>query len=190
MRKFNENLIEEGVRKIIEGIGDDVNRDGLKDTPKRISGMYRKILDGLDHPEEEVKCNVKLFDEETDGKMVMIKNIPFYSFCEHHIIPFFGKLSIAYIPKDNKILGISKLVRIARVFAKRLQVQERLTKEIVDAISETVPNDGVAVRMEMEHLCMSIRGVRTSGATTLTMRMTGLFKKNSEYRQEFMEAIK
>ena len=188
MTKFNKRLVEEGVRKVIEGIGDDVSRDGLLDTPRRVAEMYSKILDGK--ADDDPSRFVKLFDEKTSGSIVMVKDIPFYSFCEHHIIPFFGKLSIAYVPKDNKILGISKLVRIARVFAKRLQVQERLTQEILDAIDKHVPNNGVAVKLEAEHLCMSIRGIRTPGATTVTQQMTGLFKTDAKYREDFLEAIK
>jgi len=187
---FDSKKIEEGVKLILEGVGDNPERDGLKETPNRVARMYRTILDGFDHPEEEIKSSIKLFDEETKGNMVMVKNIPFYSFCEHHLVPFFGKISIAYIPKDNKILGISKLVRLARIFAKRPQVQERLTKEIVECIQENVPNDGIAIKMEMEHLCMSIRGVRTPGATTVTLETTGLFKTDTQMRENFLECLK
>ena len=187
---FNNKKVEEGVKLILEGIGDNPDRDGLKETPKRVADMYRKILDGFDHPEKEVKENVKLFDEVTNGSMVMVKDIPFYSFCEHHLIPFFGTMSIAYVPKDNKIIGISKLVRLARIFAKRPQVQERLTKEIVKCIQDNVPNAGIAIKMEMEHLCMSIRGVRTPGAKTITIETTGIFKNDPKVRSDFMEAMK
>lgn len=186
--KFNSKKIEDGVKQIIEGIGDDVNRDGVKETPKRVAKMYKSILNGYDELSEVIE-HVKLFDDKSRD-MVLVTGVPFYSFCEHHMIPFVGKLHIAYIPKGNKILGISKLVRIARIFAKKLQVQERLTKEISDAISKYVPNDGVAVRIEAEHMCMSIRGVRTPGAKTVTTNLTGLFKKDAMSRSEFIEAIK
>jgi len=186
--KYDKEKVMQGVKTLIEGIGDDPNRDGLVETPKRVAEMYSKILDGYDDI-ENIEQHIKLFDEGSED-MVMVKNVPFYSFCEHHIIPFVGKLHIAYIPSGKQILGISKLVRIARIFAKKLQVQERLTKEIADAISKYVPNRGVAVRIEAEHMCMSIRGVRTPGATTITTRLTGLFREDAKARNEFVEAIR
>ena len=186
--KFNKKKVEDGVKLIIEGIGDNPNRDGLIETPNRVARMYQHILNGYDEI-NEVKKHVKLFDDKSKD-MVIITNVSFYSFCEHHIIPFVGKLHIAYIPKGEKIIGISKLVRIARIYAKTLQVQERLTRQIADAISKHVPNDGVAVRIEAEHFCMSIRGVRTPGAKTVTTKLTGLFKEDIKARNEFIEAIK
>lgn len=187
--KYDYEKVKKATILLLEGIGDDPNRNGLIQTPDRVARMYQEILNGYDEDSKTSKI-VKLFDEETNGDMVMVKNIPFYSFCEHHLVPFFGKLSIAYIPKDNKVLGLSKLVRLARIFAKRPQVQERLTKQIAEALDKHLPNRGVAVRLEAEHLCMSIRGVRTPGATTITMKTTGLFDSDSNKKEEFLDALK
>lgn len=189
MIKFDPDKVEKAVRMLLEGIGDDPDRDGLKETPKRVSKMYQDIMNGYDEDSKIPKI-MKTFDEETNGDMVLVKNVPFYSYCEHHLQPFIGKLAIAYIPKDNKILGLSKLVRLARVFAKRPQVQERLTKQIADALNHYLPNRGVAVRIEAEHMCMSIRGVRTPGAVTVTMKTTGLFDSDSNKKEEFLDALK
>jgi len=186
--KFSGEKVERAIRLLIEGIGDDPNRNGVKDTPFRVKKMYEDILNGYDE-ENEIKSVVKVFNEKVED-MVLVKDIPFYSFCEHHILPFVGKLHISYIPSGDRILGISKLVRIARIYAKRLQVQERLGRQIADAIEKLVPNQGVAVRIEAEHMCMSIRGVRTPGAKTITTRLTGLFKDDIKARTEFVEAIR
>ena len=189
MKKYDAEKVKEATRLLLEGIGDDPNRDGLKETPNRVAKMYAKIMNGYDDGDEKIASLVKVFDEKTTGDMVMVKDIPFYSYCEHHLQPFVGKLAIAYIPTDNKVLGLSKLVRLARVFAKRPQVQERLTKQIVEAIHKYVPNDGVAIKLEAEHMCMSIRGVRTPGTKTITYKMTGKFNKPKS-REEFLEALR
>lgn len=188
MPKLNKELIEHGVKCILEGIGDNMARDGLIDTPKRVAKMYEDILNGYDEG-EDINELARIFEERTDD-MVTVTNVPFYSFCEHHLLPFIGKLHIAYLPSGDRILGISKLVRIARIYAKRPQVQERLTREIADALESLVPNKGVAVRIEAEHMCMSIRGVRTPGAKTITTRLTGLFKEDEKARFEFIEAVR
>lgn len=188
-KKFDAEKVEQGVRLIIEGIGDDPNRNGVIETPHRVSEMYKKILNGYDD-EEDLMQHVKLFDEKTDGGMVVVKDVPFWSFCEHHMVLFSGKLHIAYIPDQDKVLGLSKLIRIARIFSKKLQVQERLTKDIANAISKNVPNKGVAVKLEMEHHCVSIRGVRSPGSKTVTTEMTGLFKEDANVRTDFLEALK
>lgn len=187
-QKFSFELVKRGVALIIEGIGDDPARDGVRETPTRVAKMYQEILNGYDEKYmiEEI---TKTFQYDQSG-MVIVKDIPFYSFCEHHMLPFFGKLHIAYIPSKQKILGLSKLVRIARLFAKQLQVQERLTFQIADAISKHVPNKGVAVRIEAEHLCMSIRGVRVPNSKTITTKLTQLFQDDPKTRAEFLEGIK
>lgn len=188
-KKFDFHLVASGVKRIIAGIGDDCNREGVKETPNRVASMYQEILNGYDEI-IDIEKYVKLFPEPHSG-MVVVNKIPFYSFCEHHMLPFFGNLSIGYIPKDDGgVLGLSKLVRIARLFAKRLQVQEKLTSEIAGAINTHVPNKGVAVRLEAEHMCMSIRGVRTPGAKTVTTKLIGLFDEDDKTRNEFLEAIK
>lgn len=189
MVKFDDEKVEKAIKLLLEGIGDDPSRNGLIETPHRVKEMYKEILNGYDE-ENKIPKIMKLFDEETNGDMVMVKNVPFYSYCEHHLQPFFGKLAIAYIPKDNKIIGLSKLIRLARIFAKRPQVQERLTKQIAEALDKYLPNRGIAVRMECEHMCMAIRGVRTPGSLTVTMKTTGLFSSDSNKKEEFLNALK
>jgi len=178
--------IEKAVRMLLEAIGDNPDREGLVETPKRVANMYEKILSGyFDDPEKYLKT----FEAESND-MVIVKNIPFYSFCEHHLIPFFGKMHIAYIP-DKKMIGLSKLVRFARVFAKRPQVQERLTKEIADTLVKYLSPD-VMVYIEAEHMCMSMRGVRTPGAKTVTSAVRGKFlnpPENKNPKEEFLRAI-
>ena len=187
--KFNHQMVKEGIRMMIAGIGDDPNRSGIKETPDRVAKMYSEILNGYDEV-SSIKQHVKVFDEPHSG-MVIVKDIPFYSFCEHHLLPFVGKLHVAYIPKEKGgVLGLSKLIRIARVYAKQLQVQERLTGQIAESISTNIPNQGVAVTIEAEHMCMSIRGVRTPGAITKTNKLTGLFFTDIKARTEFLEGIK
>jgi len=187
--KYDYEKVKKATRLLLEGIGDDPERNGLKETPDRVAAMYAEILNGYDE-DSKVGKYAKLFDEETNGDMVMVKDVAFYSYCEHHLQPFFGKLAIAYIPKDNKIIGLSKLVRLARIFAKRPQVQERLTKQIAELINEKIPNRGVVVRIEAEHMCMAIRGVRTPGAKTVTMKTMGLFASDSNMKEEFLQALK
>lgn len=188
--KFDHFGVQKAIHMLIKALGDDPQRSGVVETPKRVADMYQEILNGYDEV-RDIKSLVKLFDEPTGcNGMVVVKDVPFYSFCEHHMMPFFGKISIAYIPAEKKVLGISKLVRIARLFAKQLQVQERLTTQIINAISKYVPNHGVAVRIEAEHMCMSIRGVRTPGAKTVTTRLTGMFFDDPKTRNEFIDALR
>ena len=177
--------IEHAISLLLIAIGEDVSRDGLVDTPKRVANFYADVLNGYD---EDIEKHIKLFDCSNDD-MVVIKQIPIYSFCEHHLCPMAGKASIAYIP-NGKVIGLSKLTRIARIFAKRLQIQERLVEQIAVAIDMSVPNKGVAVRLELEHSCMTIRGVRTVGASAVSTHLTGMFKENAMTRNEFIEVIK
>ena len=181
---FDNKKIEQGVRLLIEGIGDDPDREGVVETPARVARMYGQVLNGY---HEDPKRHLKLFNDNSD-EMVVVTDIPFYSFCEHHIALFHGKLTIAYIPQ-GKVLGLSKLVRIARVFAKRLQIQERLGTQIADFLEKEVKGLGVAVVIEAEHTCMTIRGVRTPGAVTKTAVLRGAFKENIETRNELYSLI-
>lgn len=183
--KYDYDKVKQSVRLFLEGIGDDPDRDGLKETPDRVARMYKDILSGYDI---DVKQYLKLFDYDSKD-MVIVKDIPFYSYCEHHLQLFVGNLSMAYIP-DGKVIGLSKLVRIARVFAKRPQIQERLTKQIHDAIALNVPNKGVAVSITAEHFCMSIRGTRVPGSKTTTNKLSGLFFEDEKTRSEFLHNIK
>jgi len=184
---IDKEKIKESVRLMLEAIGDDPKREGLLETPKRVAEMYSRIMDGYD---DDVNKYLKIFTAEAND-MVIVKNIPFYSFCEHHLVPFFGKIHIAYIP-DGKMIGLSKLVRIMRVYAKRPQVQERLTKQIADILVEKLSPD-VMVYIEAEHMCMVMRGVRTPGAKTVTSAVRGKFlnpPENKNPKEEFLAAIK
>jgi len=179
--KFNKALVEEGVRTLIQGLGEDITREDLRETPKRCSRMFEDILGGLDI---DPKQYIKLFPCKSND-MVIMRNVPFYSYCAHHLQPFLGKLTIAYIP-NGKVLGLSKLIRIARVFAKRLQIQENLTAEIAEFIEKNVPNQGVAVSIRASHFCMHIRGVRSPGSEAVVTHLSGLFKEDAKAREEFL----
>jgi GTP cyclohydrolase IA len=181
MKKPSANEVEKAIKTIIRYVGDNPNREGLRDTPKRV----RKFYDEWFLNKEEISTTT--FSEKYNN-MVIVKNIPFYSFCEHHILPFTGTLSIGYIP-DGKVLGLSKLIRIVKKYTKRLQIQERIGKQIADEIEKVVQVRGVMVVIEAEHLCMSMRGVESPGHNTITSEIRGLFKK-MEARSEFLQLIK
>jgi GTP cyclohydrolase IA len=175
------------VREILVAIGEDPDRDGLLRTPERIADMYAEIFSGL-HNDPSRHLNVT-FEADHD-EMVMIRDIPMASVCEHHLIPFYGRAHVAYIPGDDgRITGLSKIARLVDGFAKRPQVQERLTTQIADALVDVLDPDGVFVVIEAEHLCMSMRGVRKPGALTVTSAVRGLFKANPATRAEAMSFI-
>jgi len=181
-------MIEEGVRLIIKGIGEDIDREGLRRTPGRVAEMYEEIFSGIGKdPSKELG---PMFDENHD-EIILIKNIPFYSVCEHHLIPFVGKAHIAYVPnKTGKIVGLSKITRVFDIVAKRLQVQERLTSIVADTIMKKIKPRGVMVIVEAEHLCMSMRGVKKPNTLTVTSAVRGLFRENPASRAEAMALIK
>lgn len=185
--EIDQPRIEAAVREILAAIGEDPARDGLHDTPARVARMYAEIFAGLhDTPDRHLKTT---FEAEHD-EMVMVRDIPIYSACEHHLIPFIGTAHIAYIPNDNgRITGLSKLARLADVYARRPQVQERLTVQIADALDRVLEPKGVLVVVEAEHLCMSMRGVRKPGSTTITSAVRGLFRTNTATRFEAMRFI-
>ncbi|MDE0803011.1 MAG: GTP cyclohydrolase I FolE [Acidimicrobiales bacterium] len=185
--EIDQPRIEAAVREILAAVGEDPERDGLVDTPARVARMYAEIFAGLhDTPDRHLKTT---FEAEHD-EMVMVRDIPIYSACEHHLIPFIGSAHIAYIPNDNgRITGLSKLARLADVYAKRPQVQERLTVQIANALDEVLEPKGVLVVVEAEHLCMSMRGVRKPGSTTITSAVRGLFRNNTATRFEAMRFI-
>jgi len=180
-------LLEEHVRALLLAIGEDVDRDGLKDTARRVADMYEEIFAGIGkNPVDEIDV---LFEENHD-EMVMVKDIALYSVCEHHLVPFVGQAHVAYIPNTKgQITGLSKLVRLVDVVAKRPQVQERMTMQIADALEEALQPRGVLVVIEAEHLCMSMRGVRKPGTLTVTSAVRGLFRKNDATRAEAMQLI-
>lgn len=184
--KMDKTKIEEGVRLMLEGIGEDINREGLLDTPKRISAMCEEIFAGIGCDAKEHLC--KTF-AALGNDVVLEKDIQFYSVCEHHLLPFMGKAHIAYIPKD-RVVGLSKLARTVDVYAKRPQIQEQMTRQIAQDIMENLKPLGVCVIVEAEHLCMSMRGVRKPGTTTMTYAALGEFKDNKELLDRVFMMIK
>lgn len=182
----NRNKIEEGIRLLLEGIGEDVTREGLIDTPSRVARMYEEIFDGMNENAKEHLS--KTFTAE-NNEMIVEKDIVFYSTCEHHIMPFYGKAHIAYIP-DGKVVGISKLARTVEVYAKRLQIQEQMTTQIADAIMEHLAPLGVMVMIEAEHMCMTMRGVKKPGSQTITFVSRGVFAENEKLQNTFFHLVK
>jgi GTP cyclohydrolase I len=179
--------IEQAVRMIIEAIGDDPEREGVQDTPARVAAMYEEIFAGIGRDPQELITVVRGAEHD---EMIMVKDIPLYSVCEHHLLPWVGKAHVAYIPsKDGRITGLSKIARVVDLCAKRLQVQERLTTEIADAIEAALEPRGVFVVIEAEHLCMTMRGVRKPGSRTVTSAVRGLFRSDARTRQEAMNLI-
>ena len=179
--------IEKAVREILEAIGEDPDRDGLRRTPERVANMYAEVFAGVEHDADEL---LTVTFEADHDEMVMVKDIPLYSVCEHHLAPWIGKAHIAYIPnEDGRITGLSKLARVAECYARRPQVQERLTTQIAGAINRVLQPRGVLVVVEAEHLCMAMRGVKKPGTTTLTSAVHGLFRENPATRAEAMNLI-
>jgi GTP cyclohydrolase I len=179
--------IAAAVREILVAIGEDPERDGLLETPARVAKMYSEIFAGL---RESADHHLQVTFEANHDEMVMVRDIPMYSCCEHHLVPFLGKAHVAYIPgNDGRITGLSKLARLVDAYAKRPQVQERLTSQIADEIERTLEPKGVLVVIEAEHLCMSMRGVRKPGASTVTSAVRGLFRDNVATRAEAMRFL-
>ncbi len=178
--------IEKGVRLIIEGIGEDPDRPGLKDTPTRVAEMYSEIFSGISM---DTGTFLKPMPGENHDEMVMIRDIPFYSVCEHHLLPFFGKAHIAYIPGAGKIVGISALAKALEVYAKRPQVQERLTAQFIDLIVDHLKPKGAMVVIDAEHLCMSMRGVKKPGSRVVTSAVRGTFRTKESTRMEMLELL-
>jgi len=179
--------IEKGVKLILEGIGEDIERSGIKDTPYRVAKMYEEIFAGLKTPSEEI---LKYIEGESHDEMVLLKDIPFYSVCEHHLLPFIGKAHVAYIPSGGKIVGLSELVKAVEILAKRPQVQERLTTQLADLIMDRLKPKGAMVIIDAEHLCMSMRGVKKPGSRTVTSAVRGIFRTKQSTREELLELIK
>ena len=180
--------VEAAVTEMLIAIGEDVHRDGLLNTPRRVASMYEELFSGLhDDPARHLEVT---FAAEHD-EMVMVRDIPFASLCEHHLVPFLGKAHVAYIPaEDGRITGLSKLARLVDGYARRLQVQERMTTEIADAIDKVLAPRGVLVVIEAEHLCMSMRGVKKPGTVTVTSSVRGLFRSDVATRAEAMQFIR
>ena len=183
---MDSNVVEKCVKTLLQEIGEDTNREGLKKTPHRVAKAYEFLTQGYNKKIKDV-FNGAVFEEKYD-EMVIVKDIDFYSMCEHHLLPFFGKVHIAYIP-NGKIVGLSKIPRIVDVFARRLQVQERMTQEIADTIDEYLNPRGVGVVAEAYHMCMMMRGVQKQNSTTTTSAMHGIFKSDARTRSEFLHLI-
>jgi GTP cyclohydrolase I len=177
---------EESVRELLQALGENPKRDGLLNTPRRVARMYRELLAGY-KVDPAVMVNGALFDVKYD-EMVIVRDIEFYSLCEHHMLPFMGRVHVAYIP-DGKVLGLSKIPRVVDMYARRLQVQERMTRQIADFLSDLLKPQGVAVVVEALHLCMMMRGVKKNDARMTTSAMHGAFRANLATREEFLANI-
>ena len=185
--KMDKEKIKKAVRDILEAIGENPDREGLKETPDRVARMYEEIFCGIfQDPREHLKVT---FPEESHEEMVIVKDIPFYSCCEHHLVPFFGKAHVVYIPKEGRLTGLSKLARVVETIAKRPQLQERIAKETADIIMEELRPYGVMVVIEAEHMCMTMRGVKKPGSKTVTSAVRGVFAKDIAARTEAMNLI-
>lgn len=183
----NHKEIQDAVKIILKSIGENPDREGLRDTPARVARMYEEIFAGLDQdPRDQFEV---IFDEDHE-EVVLVKDIPFYSMCEHHLVPFFGHAHVAYIPKAGKVTGLSKLARAVEVVARRPQLQERITDTIADAIMEKLEPYGAFVMVEAEHMCMTMRGVKKPGSKTVTMAARGVYKEDAQLRSEILHMIR
>lgn len=185
-QKVDLAKIEKAVSMILEAVGEDVNREGLADTPKRVAKMYAEVFSGL---KEDPKEYFKTVFHEGHEELVLVKDIPFYSMCEHHLVPFFGKAHIAYIPRDGIVTGLSKLARAVETVSKRPQLQERITSTIADSLMETLNPHGVYVMVEAEHMCMTMRGIKKPGAKTVTAVSRGVLETDTIKRSEVITYI-
>jgi GTP cyclohydrolase I len=186
MRKFDEKKIMKGARLILEGVGEDPDEKRLLSTPRRIASMLMEVLDGTHKNPEEF---LKLLSEEKHEEMVLLKDIPLYSMWEHHLLPFFGHASIAYIPKKGRIMGLNTLSSLVELLSRRLQIQERLTKQIADYLIKALDPLGVMVVLKAEHLCMTMRGVKKAGSKMITSAVRGVFDTNIATREEAINLI-
>jgi GTP cyclohydrolase I len=184
--KVDAPAIQEAILHILQAVGENPERDGLKRTPERVARMYAELLSGY-HTDPNAVVNDAVFEVKYD-EMVIVRDVEFYSLCEHHLLPFMGRVHVAYIP-DGKVLGLSKIPRIVDLFARRLQVQERMTRQIADLVRDLLHPQGVAVVVEALHLCMMMRGVQKHNARMTTSAMHGAFRANLATRQEFLENI-
>lgn len=185
MRAFDHERIRDAVRVILEAVGEDPDREGLRDTPRRISDMYEEIFSGLRTDPYSI---MEVGFEEGHDEMVVLRDIPFYSLCEHHFLPFHGVAHVGYLPK-GRVVGVSKLARVVEAFARRPQLQERLTSEVAECIMEAVQPMGVGVVVQAEHLCMTMRGVKKPGSRMTTSAMRGDFRERPATRAEFLSLL-
>ena len=188
-KKTRLENIENAVRKILINIGEDINREGLIETPKRVAKMYEEILSTKNINDFD---NYKLFEVDLDNsqEMILIKDIPFFSMCEHHMLPFFGKVHVAYIPRENKVIGLSKIPRLVEFVSRKLSVQEEITVNVAEKLIEILNPLGVAVVVEARHMCIEMRGINKVGSVTRTSFYSGEFKVNVDRKKEFLDGIK
>ncbi|MGY3749862.1 GTP cyclohydrolase I FolE [Vagococcus acidifermentans] len=186
MNSEQKKIIQESVKNILRAIGEDVTREGLIETPERVAKMYEEIFSSVTETDFN---NCKVFTSLSDDDIVLVKDIPFYSMCEHHLLPFYGKAHVAYIPSNKQIIGLSKIPRMVDYCAKRPNVQENLTIQIARLLEEKVSPQGIAVAIEAEHMCMSMRGIKKPGSTTKTFHYSGCFKTDRDLKREFLEAL-
>ena len=184
--KMDKKRIEAAVRELLAAIGEDPDREGLRETPRRVADMYGEVFSGL---EEDPRRHLKIFNENQHDEMVTVRDIPLYSMCEHHLLPFTGVAHIAYIPRDGRVIGLSKLARIVNSFSRRPQLQERLTAQLADFLEQELNPQGVAVIIEAEHLCMTMRGVRAAGSRTQTSALRGRMKADARTRTETLSLL-
>jgi GTP cyclohydrolase I len=185
--KVDQDKIKQAVRMMLEAIGENPDREGLLETPARVARMYEEIFEGLHQDPREYFSTIFSEDHE---EIVLVKDIPFYSVCEHHLVPFYGRAHVGYIPKSGRVVGLSKLARAVEAVAKRPQLQERITSSIADAIVEKLDPQGVIVVVEAEHMCMTMRGVKKPGAMTITTAVRGVFATDSAARAEAISLIR
>jgi len=184
---MNKLKIEKAIRQILEAIGEDPKRSDLLETPRRVAQMYEEIFSGIkQNPEKELEIIL----DQKHNEIVLLRGIPLYSVCEHHLLPFLGRANIAYIPKNGRVTGLSKLARVVDILARRPQVQERLTTQIADIVMNKLKPLGVMVVIEAEHLCMSMRGVKKPGTMTVTSAVRGIFKENEKTRSEALALMR
>ncbi len=185
--KLDKVKIEQAIQMILGAIGEDTTREGLVDTPRRVASLYEEVFAGLNQDPEELFSVV--FSEQHE-ELVLVKQIPFHSICEHHLIPFFGHAHVAYIPKSGRVTGLSKLARAVEILSKRPQLQERITSTVADAIMTKLEPHGVMIVLEAEHMCMTMRGVKKPGAKTITTAVRGIFAEDATKRAEVLSMIR
>lgn len=183
----NQEKLEQAIYQLLEALGENPEREGLIETPKRVAKMYQEMFSGLN---EDPKDQFTAVFTENHDEVVLVKDIPFYSMCEHHLVPFYGVAHVAYLPSDGRVTGLSKLARAVEVASKRPQLQERLNAQVADALEEALQPKGVFVMLEAEHMCMTMRGIKKPGSKTVTTVARGIFKDNREERKEILSLIR
>ncbi|MDD3732925.1 MAG: GTP cyclohydrolase I FolE [candidate division Zixibacteria bacterium] len=175
-KRIDRKKIIRGIKLILDGVGEDIKREGLTHTPERIADFYEEVLSGMS---EDPEVELRKYTTKNKDEMIILKDISFFSLCEHHLLPFFGRVHIAYIPQNNKMVGFSNMIRMVEIFSKRLQVQERLTSQIADSIRDALNAKGVLIVVEAEHLCLTMRGIKKPGSKIVTSAIRGMMRKDA-----------